>query len=161
MKKNKYNRKKVLIFLAILISILLIFFLPFLFFPEEKQIEDKTVKYADATVIYQKLYNKCQGAYVWNIQKYQSTAINYEDIKSNCKNNYVSRLYAFTSNNEEVLLDIKILEVDNGKLYDLDKTYVADYNINTLNDDLEKGSIYRYSFKNDKNYTLNYVERTS
>ena len=51
--------------------------------------------------------------------------------------------------------------MDNGKLYDLDKTYVADYNINTLNDDLEKGSIYRYSFKNDKNYTLNYVERTS
>ena len=156
-----FNRKKILIFLGSIIVLLVILFLLFLSSSKQEEVVDKNIKYKDAQSIYQKLNQNCQGALVWNIKKYQSLNLTYEEARNNCQKNYVSRLYAFTSNDEEVILDVKILELDNEKLYDLDKNFVDDYNINNLNDSLEKGSMYRYSFKNSTNYPLNYVERVS
>ncbi len=79
--------------------------------------------------------------------------------KVTCDNQqYISKLYGYSSQDEKLEVDVAVAYVKNNKVYDLNNKEIGNYNENDLNKILDKGTIqvYNYILVND-NYYLNSI----
>ena len=77
----------------------------------------------------------------------------------NCDTKYVSKLFGYSYSIDQLLVDVKFGYVKDNKVYNLASEEIGDYNEDTLNDVLDKGTIKTFVYdKSNKSYYLNDVK---
>lgn len=85
--------------------------------------------------------------YIYNLEKDKITREEY-----NCGDKkYVSKLYGYSTSNNQIQLDVSAIYIQNNNVYDLDGTLLDEYNKDALDKTLDKGTIevYTYNKVND------------
>ena len=77
----------------------------------------------------------------------------YKEVENNKKEEtreYVSKLYGYTYDEKEnIVMQVKEGYIEEGKVYDLEGTELGDYNKDTLNTLLDKGTSKTYNYTKD------------
>ena len=78
--------------------------------------------------------------------------------KSECEEKYVSKIYGYSNNNDTLSLYISSGYVKEGKVYNFDNIEIGNYDKDTINKVLDRGTIkiYHYKKEND-NYILDNI----
>ena len=98
--------------------------------------------------------------YYYNGYKYNLSGnkIVREKVSCNSKK-YVSKLYGYTYNKDTLELHVKLGFISDNKVYNLEGVQIGEYDEETINSVLEKGSMQIYSYdKKGDNYYLNGVK---
>ena len=78
--------------------------------------------------------------------------------KTECTENYVSKIYGYSNDNNTLSLYISSGYIKNGKVYNLEDIEIADYDKNKINKTLDSGTIKIYNYKNeDGKYILDSI----
>lgn len=76
-----------------------------------------------------------------------------------CDTKYVSKLFGYSYSDDKLLVDVKFGYVKDDKVYNLASEEIGDYNEDTLNDVLDKGTSKTFVYdKSNKSYYLNGVK---
>ena len=98
--------------------------------------------------MYSSLTENCSGAFVWDMQAGESIEINDLKNTSTCKKqDHYSKMVGFSYDEIGVSVYVNVLKAVNGELQNLDGVVIGAYDEATLQDMLDKGTTFVYSFK--------------
>ena len=108
--------------------------------------------------MYEETTKTCDGVLVWDLQVGDTIPVdNMNAVSGACqKDHYYSKMIGYTYDlDNNVIVHVNVLKNEDGKLYKLDDTFVADYSEETLDDSLNFGTTYEYVYQKDgENYKL-------
>ncbi len=88
--------------------------------------------------------NYVYDGYVYNLNNDKITREKY-----NCGDKkYVSKLYGYTTNENQLILNIAVAYIQNGTVYNLDDELLGEYDEENLNEILDKGTMEVYTYTN-------------
>jgi len=114
----------------------------------------------EAESMYATLTEKCSGALVWNMQVGDSIKIDNLENTNACQNdNYFSKMLGYSYSSEGVTVYVNVLKNVNNQLFKLDDTLVGAYESEKINESLDYGTTYIYTYQKQENdYKLLKVE---
>ncbi len=115
----------------------------------------------EATGMYDTLTEKCTGALVWNLELGQTIEIDNLENTNACQNdNHYSKMIGYTYDEQNnVVIHVNILKKVENSLYKLDNTLVGEFKEEELNNLLDQGTTYVYTYKKvGENYKLENVK---
>lgn len=127
----------------------------------EKKEENQMVSPDEAITMYENFTKECDGVYTWNLKEGDTLTIkNIEDQGICQKENYYSKMIGYTYDLEDnVIIHANVLKKKENKLYKLNDIYVNEYDENNINNLLDQGTTYAYTYKkNGDQYILTKVE---
>ena len=165
------DKKKLWILIGSVVAIVLVIILVVVFAfarknqeggnPNEPVVDEhptQLVEPEQAINMYEETVNTCDGVLVWDLQVGDTVSIDNMNVVSGAcqKDNYYSKMIGYTYDLENnVIVHVNVLKNEDGKLYKLDNTFVADYSEETLDSSLNVGTTYEYVYQKDgENYKL-------
>ena len=103
--------------------------------------------------------NGCKNSYEYNYNSGKITRKKSNCVKKDIK--YVSHLYGYFTNEDNLFMDVNIGYLKDGVLYDLDDNKLGSYDedISKLSNLMQKASYYRFNYVKDKDdFKLSKIE---
>ena len=155
-KKKKYFLLAIIIFVIILVMGSVILTLNKKKEDQQPNEEESGLTVDTANSLYSQMTDACSGAILWDVTLNTEVTASIEDYESHCqKENYSSKLFGFTEDEDGARLDIKVVKTADGKVYDLENNLLGDYTEETMDAIMDNGTTYSYFYKkNNDQYQL-------
>ncbi len=123
-------------------------------------VESNGITTEEVESLYEILMQDCEGAITWDLSAGDAILVTDDMLHNACQNdNYYSKLFGFTDSETGAIMDVTVMKKVDDKAYKLDGTLIGDFVEEEMDELLNHGTTYRYSYTfHDGIYSLEQVE---